>query len=62
MNKIIYRHHITDGLEIIEKLDMKTKTFGYYIGKAFIFGVKNRFSTEELAVLYRNGYFQPWTK
>lgn len=62
MNKIIYQHQITEELEIIEKLNTKTQTFDYYIGKAFIFGVKNRFSTEDLAVLYRNGYFQPWTK
>lgn len=62
MNNIIYRHQVTDGLEIIEKLNLKEKTFEYYIGKNFIFGVEERFSTADLKALYKNGYFKPWAK
>ena len=62
MAKTIYKHQITDSLQIIEKLDIKEQVFEYYIGKDFIFGVEKRFNTEELKALYQSGYFKPWTE
>ena len=63
--KFIY---ITDNILIKEEkvVHISTSTgevedvYEYYLGDDFIFGVKQRFTGNDLRMLHMNGYFDMW--